>query len=92
MPFCFHIIPANAQSQNRTALTASFYLLGLETASRRVVILRANRYAGDHADCLIAYAWQPGSNARGLVEYAYSKKNIIIITNLKYIHVFAKLY
>ena len=52
------------------------YPHGLETVPRRVAILRANRYAVDHADYLIAYAWQPGSNARELVEYAQRKEDI----------------
>ena len=53
------------------------YPPGLETVPRRVAILRANRYVVDHTDYLIAYAWQPGSNARALVEYAKLKKIMI---------------
>ena len=51
------------------------YPPGLETVPRRVAILRANRYVVDHTDYLIAYAWQPRSNARALVEYAKLKKS-----------------
>ena len=53
------------------------YPPGLETVPRRVAILRANRYVVDHTDYLIAYAWQPGSNVRALVEYAKLKKIMI---------------
>lgn len=51
----------------------SFYLVGMENVPRRVAIVRANRYMGDHADYLIVYAWLPASNARNLAEYAEKK-------------------
>jgi len=38
-----------------------------------VAIVRANRYAVDHADALIAYVWHTASNARNLLEYAEKK-------------------
>ena len=46
--------------------------------------MAANRYVIDHVDYLIAYAWQPGSNAKDLVEYAerYKKIGKIVITEI----------
>jgi len=37
---------------------------------RQVAIVRANRYAVDHSDHLIAYVWHAGSNACNILEYA----------------------
>ena len=47
---------------------------GMEKVPRKAAIIRANRYAVDHCDYLIAYAWHPASNARNLVEYAQRRK------------------
>ena len=55
----------------------------MEKVPYRAAIVAANRYVVDHIDYLIAYAWQPGSNARALIEYVYAKKNGIMITNLR---------
>ena len=46
----------------------SLYPEGQETVPKRLAIVRANQYAVNHSGYLIAYAWQPGSNARKLVE------------------------
>ena len=48
----------------------SLYPEGQETVPRRLAIVRANQYAVKHSGYLIAYAWQPGSNARKVVEGA----------------------
>ena len=45
----------------------------MEKVPYRAAIVRANRYVIDHVGYLIAYAWQPGSNARALVEYAQKR-------------------
>ena len=55
-----------------------FYLPGMEKVPYRAAIMAANRYVLDHVDYLIAYAWQPESNARALVEYA-QKKDIKVV-------------
>lgn len=52
----------------------SLYPEGQETVPRQLAIVRANRYAADHSGYLIAYAWQPGSNARKLTEWAQMRK------------------
>ena len=56
----------------------TLYPSGMETVPRRLAIVRANRYAVDHVDYLIAYAWHPASNARNLVEYA-EKKGVPVV-------------
>jgi len=48
----------------------SWYPEGLESVPPRFAIIRANCYAIDHADCLIAYVWHAASNARNALEYA----------------------
>lgn len=76
--------PAERPISKSDGFDSIFYPPGLETAPRRVAILRANRYAVNHADYLIAYAWQPGSNARELVEYAKeSRRTEIHVTKIK---------
>ena len=42
--------------------------------TRKVAIVRANRYIVDHTDFLIAYAWRPASNARDPLEYARKRE------------------
>lgn len=51
----------------------SCYPPGQESVPKQVAIVRANRYAVDYSDYLIAYVWHAGSNARGLLEYAQNK-------------------
>ena len=53
----------------------TFYPPGMEKVPRRLAIVRANRYAVDHVDHLIAYVWHSGSNARELVEYARNRES-----------------
>ena len=62
----------------------SLYPAGQERVPRRLAIVRANRYALEHSACLIAYAWQPGSNARKLLEYAgiLADKGMLEVINL----------
>lgn len=52
----------------------SLYPPDMEKVSRKLAIVRANRYAVDTSGYLIAYAWQPGSNTRKLVEYAQGRE------------------
>ena len=59
----------------------SLYPEGQETVPKRLAIVRANQYAVKHSGYLIAYAWQPGSNARKVVEGAGKTKHITIINN-----------
>lgn len=58
----------------------SCYPPGQESVPRPVAIVRANRYAVDHSDHLIAYVWHAGSNARNILEYA--EKLALRITRL----------
>ena len=62
----------------------TYYPPEMEWVPHRAAIVRANRYMVDHVDCLIAYAWHPGSNARNLVDYARTKeeKHLIRITSI----------
>ena len=52
----------------------STYILRAWKGTRKVAIVRANRYMVDHTDFLIAYAWRPTSNERDLLEYARMRK------------------
>ena len=63
---------------------SAFYPPGMESTPRKAAIVRANRYAVDHVDYLIAYAWHPASNAHELVKYAKRRNNIekILITEI----------
>lgn len=59
----------------------SCYPPGQESVPRQVAIVRANRYAIDHSDHLIAYVCHAGSNARNILEYA-EKRSSLNITRL----------
>ena len=61
----------------------SCYPPGQESVPRQVAIVRANRYAVDHSDYLIAYVWHAGSNARNILEYA-EKRPALHITRLSH--------
>ncbi len=51
----------------------SCYPAGQESVPKQAAIVRANRYAVDHSDYLIAYVWHAASNARSVLEYAQRK-------------------
>ena len=51
----------------------TFYPPGMETVPKRLAIPNANRYMVRNSSHLIAYAWNPVSNARELVEYARTR-------------------
>ena len=53
----------------------SFYPEGMEKVPRRVAIVKANQYAVEHVDFLIAYIRYPGSNTQKVVETA-KRKNL----------------
>ena len=63
-----------------TGFDQTYYPEGMETVPRRLAIVQANRFTVALSDFLIAYAWQPGSNALRLVEYAQKKGTAV--TNL----------
>ncbi len=56
----------------------------MDGVPHRAAIIRANMYAIDHSDHLIAYARYAASNTRKLYEYAQrrAKKGLLHITNL----------
>ena len=60
----------------------SLYPEGQETVPKRLAIVRANHYAVKHSGYLIAYAWQPGSNARKVVEGAGNTVHMTMIGKL----------
>ena len=66
--------PAERKVDLPDGFDGSFFPNGMEKVPRKVAIIRANRYAVDHCDYLIAYAWHPASNARNLVEYAQHRE------------------
>ena len=76
--------PAECKIHAPEGYDSTFYPPGLELVPRRLAIVRANQYMIMHSNYLIAYAWQPGSNAKHLLDYAKSRenKNQIYITNL----------
>ena len=57
---------------------STFYPPEMEHVPHRFAISRANKYMIMHCDYLIAYAWQPGSNSKHLVEFAYRQANITV--------------
>lgn len=52
----------------------SLYPPGQENVPRRVAIVRANHYAVNISDYLIAYVKYPGSNAKNILDYGKEKK------------------
>ena len=62
--------PGEKKMELPEGFDGSLYPEGQETVPRRLAIVRANQYAVKHSGYLIAYAWQPGSNARKVVEGA----------------------
>lgn len=66
-------------SEHKTVLPKGFdgscYPPGQETVPKNAAIVRANHYAVDHSDYLIAYVWHAGSNSRNLIDYAQHKMN-----------------
>lgn len=66
--------PVEQQVALPDGFSGTVYPQGMETVPRRAAIVRANRYMIDHADYLIAYAWQCGGNATKLVEYAQKRQ------------------
>ncbi|MBR2923486.1 MAG: hypothetical protein IKC28_00525 [Clostridia bacterium] len=65
-------------------IDGSLYPTGQEFVPKRLSIIRANQYAVEHSAYLIGYAWEPGSNARKLMEYAgrLAEKGKIQVVNL----------
>lgn len=62
--------PSERQIDLPKGFDGSCYPPGQESVPRQVAIVRANRYAVDHSDYLIAYVWHAGSNSRNVLEYA----------------------
>lgn len=72
--------PAERPVETPPSFDGTFYPPGMEAIPHRFAITQANRYMISHADYLISYVWHPASNARNLLDYAYTKS--ICITNL----------
>lgn len=70
--------PSEKKVELPEGFDGSLYPEGQETVPKRLAIVRANQYAVMHSGYLIAYAWQPGSNARKVVEYAETKGKIMV--------------
>lgn len=73
--------PGEKKAELPDGFDGSLYPEGQETVPRRLAIVRANQYAVKHSGYLIAYAWQPGSNARKVVEGAGKVMHITIIND-----------
>ena len=72
--------PAERPIESPHGFDNTFYPPGMEKVPHKLAIVRANRYAVDHVDYLIAYAWHPASNARDLVEYAQKREQRSLIS------------
>lgn len=68
-------LPAKGMDRAPEGFDGTIYPEGMETVPPRAAILRANRWAVDWADYLIAYVNHPASNAQKVARYALSKKN-----------------
>lgn len=66
--------PADRTVKAPPGFDGTYYPEGMETVPKRLAIIRANRYIIDRAECLIAYAWHPASNAREQLEYAQKRE------------------
>lgn len=67
--------PADRPPHLPACFDGSVYPDELSGVPKRCAIVRANQWAADRCTHLIAYAWQPGSNSRRLVEYAQRRGN-----------------
>ena len=76
--------PAERPLKTPPGFDNTFYPPGMEKVSRKLAIVRANRYMADQVDYLIAYVWHPASNARNLLEHAQKRasKGLLHITAL----------
>ena len=76
--------PADRAIEKPAGFDEMFYPADMEKVPRRIAIVRANRYAVNYANYLIAYARHAASNARNLVEYAQNRerKGLIKVTLL----------
>lgn len=85
---CFTILlpyhPSEQPAYLPNGADGTFYPPGMEFVPKRFAIVRANRYAVDHVDYLIAYVRHPASNARQLLEYAKrrEKKGLMRVVEL----------
>lgn len=66
--------PASDQPPEASEFDGCLYPRGMESVPKRFCILRANQYMISNSDYLIAYVWQPASNARNLLEYAQRRE------------------
>ena len=76
--------PAERSATLPHGFDGTWYPPDMENVPRRLAIVRANCYAVDYADYLIACVWHPASNAQGILEYAQKRerKGKITVTNL----------
>ena len=65
-----------------TEFDGTYYPDGMEEVPRRFAIVRANRYAIDNTDYLIAHVDHPASNAQKLLEYASKRSNLLGIVQV----------
>lgn len=78
---CYH--PAEKAVELPDGFDGSLYPFEMEkTVPRRFAIVKANQYAVKTSDYLIAYAWQPGSNAVKLVESAGHKTQVTVLRKM----------
>lgn len=66
--------PAERSVPLLSGFDGTFYPPGMEAVPKRAAIVRANRYMVEHSKYLIAWAWQAGSNAKKLADYAVRRE------------------
>ena len=76
--------PAERPISTPDGFDRTLYPEGMETAPKRLAIVRANRWMLCHSDYLIAYVWHTASNSRELLEYAKrrERQGLLQVTNL----------
>lgn len=75
--------PSESPVALSTGFDGTYYPEGMEIVPRRYAIIRANHYAVDNADFLIAHVEHPASNAQKLLEYALGRERRGLLSVLK---------
>ena len=70
--------PSEREIRAPEGYDSTIYPPKMETVPRRFAIAKANKYMLKHCDYLIAYAWQPASNAKQFLEFAERQPNVYI--------------
>ena len=76
--------PAERAVDTPLGFDGTLYPPGMETAPKRLAILRSNHYMVEHSTHLIAYVTHPSAGSREVLEAALKrqKRSLIRVTNL----------